>query len=623
VLIRGSIWEAIVNTASVDVRLSRKGPAFPGELEDAFLKEFRGTALKWAAYACLAAALLFTAFFFIESISEGAIREVQYLRGGLAACLLLLALALWLRRGVTIKNYVLIAGLGSTLALAGTFAILMFPGRSELMVALQAAPGMIFGLFLHYSLLRLPFRLSAIIGVLMSVGAVLCAPSMIVEGDLVRYAVYLAFANVFGLVICHLIESRERELFFQRRRAESAQSEARERQLAAEESDREKTRLIAAVSHDLRQPMMAAVAHLDVLKARIDRRDTDGVLEQARKAQSAVSILGTTLDHLLTAARYDSGTEPLCVEIVDLSSILRELYDAYVPEAEQRGVELRIRMPRDRVMISTDRRSVLRILSNLISNAIKFTDRKPGRSSGVVVVARLQGSTCRIDVVDTGIGIAPANREEVWKPYVQLNNVERDRERGLGLGLFLVQRIVEQLPNHSVLMRSTVGRGSRFTLTLPGIRANAGEVLRPVAEPLCSMPELTPLLGAYVLLVEDDLDARIAIAELLKEWGVIVTAGATITDVLESDESIDLIVDALVCDYRLAGGVTGIAAIARIRARLGYSPHAVLITGEASIEPLQARVERDTTVLRKPFQPEAFAASLLASVRSTRNLEVD
>jgi CheY-like chemotaxis protein len=135
------------------------------------------------------------------------------------------------------------------------------------------------------------------------------------------------------------------------------------------------------------------------------------------------------------------------------------------------------------------------------------------------------------------------------------------------------------------------------------------------------MPDVSDLRGAYVLLLEDDRDTRLSIAELLCEWGVLVTAASTVSELATIDVEGERSIDAIVCDFRLAGGVTGIDAIAGLRARLGYAPHGVLITGVPDIAPLRARAGPETTVLHKPFTPEALAQPLLRAVRAMRMLE--
>ena len=476
------------------------------------------------------------------------------------------------------------------------------------------------GVFVLYAFLRLPVRVSASIGIASCAAAIAFAPTSGDGSATLRTIVYAIAANALGVFISQLIEKRERELFLQRRMAESARQAANERQAIAEEADRQKTRLIAAVSHDLRQPMTAAFAYLDVLRARLSRDDLGGARAPAEKVQSALAMLGSTLDHLLTAARYDSGTEALDIKVVELRPLLNDLYEAYVPEAEKRGIELRVRLPRQIPLLRTDAKSIHRVLGNLISNAIKFTDRRDD-GGGVLVAARFRGDRCRIDVFDTGIGISPESAAEIWKPYVQLNNVERDRERGLGLGLFLVQRIVEQLPEHSIEMESRPGRGSRFTITVPATRLDPPSHRPPPEPPPSTVLDLSPLVGASVLVLEDDRDTRLSLVELLDEWRIDVTAAATITELVARHADSERLVDAIVCDYRLAAGTNGIDAIDGLRRRLGYAPHAVLITGEPDIAPLRARAGVDTTVLHKPFAPEALARPLLRAVRAARARE--
>jgi signal transduction histidine kinase/CheY-like chemotaxis protein len=590
-------------------------------LNNAFVHEYRSTALKWATYACLAGALLFISFLAIAWSSHSHAADAQYLRLGLAGSLLGLAGLLWRQKGVTTSNYVTVAAVGSTFTLAGTIAILLLSSQDAQISSFQAAPSFIFGLFLHYTFLRLPLSLAAAIGWTMSAAAVAWAPESISGSNTARHAVYLSFANAFGMIICHLIETRERGLFFERSQAESAKSEARERQVAAEEVGREKTRLIAAVSHDLRQPMMAAVAYVSNLRYRIDRGDIDGARDQASKVESAVGVLGTTLDHLLTAARYDSGTEPIKLELVELGPMLWDLHEAYIAEARERGVELRVRIPKGRVVLTTDRRSLYRVLSNLVSNAVKFSKPHFKAKSKVLISGTVRAGTCRVSVYDRGIGISSESQVEIWKPYVQLNNIERDRERGLGLGLFLVQRIVEQLPLHRIEMRSVLGQGSTFTLAMPGALVGSNSVVNEDYGQMLSREALAPLRGAYALLLEDDLDARLAITDLLEEWGVDVTSGSSAKDVLSANVGIERLVDVIVCDYRLSGGDNGIEAIERIRSSLGYVPHALLITGEAVVEEVRLNTGIYTTVLHKPFRIELFSALLLKAVKAVRDLE--
>lgn len=588
---------------------------FEGLDEQQFLLEFRTAALNWAAYAAVAGSVMFAAFLFIAWFRESHTHLALLIRMVLVLFLGVVAYCLWTGRGVRHGNYVVFVSFASVVAFGGTVVLLLIRGEHGEAVAVQASPAIMFGLFLHYAFLRLPLHTAAAIGWSTGVAAVVWAPAVTGGSETLRNAVYLSFANVFGMIISRLVEYRERELFHQRKVAEHARQEARERQLAAEEATGEKTRLIAAISHDLRQPLAAAAAHLAVVGHMLERNDVVGVRSQLEQARGTVEVLGSTLEHLLATARYESGAESPRVEPVELSSFMEALYSGTVSEAGERGVELRMHLPSARVLLSTDARSMQRVMGNLVVNAIKFTACRTDRPGKVLIAARLRGSTCRLDVVDTGIGIAAADVAAIWKPYVQLAQVDRERERGLGLGLYLVRGILGRLPGHAISLRSTPGRGSCFTVTLPASRAEGVALLEAPTVPRLQLPALEPLQGTRVLLVEDDRDARCAIAALIEQWGVEVLAAPTVDDVVDAESGTrPRRVDAIVCDYRLAAGRLGTEAIAAIRAHLGYAPPAVLITGDVDLDALRAAAGENTSVLSKPFAPSILAQRLLACV---------
>jgi signal transduction histidine kinase len=582
-------------------------------LEAEFKKEFCAAGMRGVSYAAFAAGLLFLSFAALSAVSFPGSAEIQLLRITVAALLLVVACCMHFALRVVSDNYVLITGGASTVALVAAVASPMLLEESSLHIASQVTPALMFGLFLHYAFLRLPIGVAACIGWAVWILAISMFPGPKDSDVVLRLALYVGFGNVFGMVFLYLVESRERSLFLQKRAALSAQDEARRRQFAAEDAERQKTRLIAAVSHDLRQPMTAASAYVELMQTRLSREDYRAAQAAALKVKTALEMLGSTLDSLLTSARYESGVESISIGKVDLRAMLQSVYEANVSDAEKRGVELRVRLPRQSLALETDMLSLNRVLGNLVSNAIKFSDRA-GESGRVLIAARHRKSSCRIDVFDTGVGIARESMSEVWKPYVQLNNVERDRERGLGLGLFLVKSVIAQLPGHSVGMDSRLGRGSRFTVVLPASAAERGECDEE-PHPLPFRERLTPLSGATVLIVEDDRDTRAALIELVEEWRAIAVSAASADDLVSVSVASLHKPDAIICDYRLASGTNGIDAIARLRQWLGYAPNAVLITGEVDVEPLRARAGPNTTVLQKPFSPEVLAGLVLEAVR--------
>ena len=501
--------------------------------------------------------------------------------------------------------------------------IINVPGPNALAAIVSIGPAAVFSVFWMTVMLRLPAKLAAIIAlsfVIVILGfSFHVAPFPVVF----RQAMYYFVALVSGHVMSTLTERRERSLFLQRKLMLSAKKSAEEALAKVEEARREKERLIAAINHDLRQPMTAAVMHLDVLQHNVERRDFVGVADQSRKARAAIDLLGGSLDHVLNAADDERAPENFHLEHVDVSLVLRTLLDTYSPQAERLGLRCRVRLPASPLFVLSNRQSLFRVLGNLVTNALKFTPASADGANGVLITASVRRGACRIEVIDTGIGISPEKTDEIWLPYHQLNSNQQDRLNGLGLGLFLVRRIVENLPGHQIAVRSRLGRGTRFTVTIPCVTVTNGsvEAMTTAVDHRLDDAALEPLSGAYVLLLEDDREARIAISELLDEWGVIVASGSNMETLKASHDDAERLVDAIVSDYSLQSGLNGLDAFDTIDTWLGYSPKRVLITGEDLSATPRILASPSVTVLRKPFSPSALASHLLAAVESSRKLE--
>lgn len=227
------------------------------------------------------------------------------------------------------------------------------------------------------------------------------------------------------------------------------------------------------------------------------------------------------------------------------------------------------------------------MLRNLLGNALRYTDR-----GGVLVAARRRGAQLLLQVVDTGRGIPEAEQQRVFEEFYQLANPERDRAKGLGLGLAIVRRMGGLL-GCPVTLRSEPGRGSVFTIAVP------------LASPVSAEPPPGPLppparRGAVILVVDDDTAALAAISVALQQWGHEVVAATTCAEMLERAAALPSPPDLVICDYRLPGPVDGIRAIKLLRAKFDEAIPAMLVTGDTAPDRLREAQDSGVLLLHKP-----------------------
>lgn len=353
-------------------------------------------------------------------------------------------------------------------------------------------------------------------------------------------------------------------------------------------ADQDKTRFLAAASHDLLQPLHAA----RLFTAALGRDATGRQRDLVGQVENAILAAEDLLRSLLDISRIDAGgVTPEAVEIT-LAPFLSGLAESFRPAAEEKGVHLRVGpLPG---VVESDPGLLRSVMQNFLSNALRYTSR-----GGVLVGVRRRGSDWRIDVIDTGIGIADEKIEEIFSEFVRLGEVEVE---GLGLGLALVRRIVRLLGGR-IEVRSAPGKGSRFSLYLPaaaGSRATADTQGRSAAA--YAPREL------HVLAVDND--ERIVAASLahLGALGHAATGARSIADALAAAGPFD----AALVDYRLDGGENGLDLIDRLRRRQPGLP-ALLITAENG-SGMRARAAAMQVAIRaKPVAPgaiEAFLAGL-------------
>jgi signal transduction histidine kinase len=384
--------------------------------------------------------------------------------------------------------------------------------------------------------------------------------------------------------------------------------------LAAETASKDKSNFLAAATHDLRQPMHALNLFLQAAAEAIHR---DNITEAARlideSGRSSV-ILARFLNAVLDLSRLESGRIRPRYHVFDVKIAVLEAAEQLRPLAALRGVELRLRMPHTPVYVRSDAHWLGRAIVNLVSNGIRYADASK-KANPVVIVGVVRSATrTRVDVVDNGIGIAAEHWDAIFQPFFQVGNKEQDSDKGLGLGLSIVNAVVSMLEEHRIELKSKEGRGSRFSLEMPICGSPLGEAsprARDTADYLG-----VPLEGLYVLLVEDDNLVRASTEALLVQWGMLFDSASSFEEFEETLRSIERYPDLIITDYRLGDSATARDVAMSSAAKLGRRCPCLVVTGEpcATIVPLAC----DHDVLSKPVSPAELRRQI-ASLISGRS----
>ncbi len=346
-----------------------------------------------------------------------------------------------------------------------------------------------------------------------------------------------------------------------------------------------KSKFLAAASHDLRQPIHALGLFLAVLGNGKLQPEQRQVLDNARSVTLASQEM---LNTLLDFSRIEAGVVEPEVAPFALQDLFFKLEKEFAPQADVKGLVYRTRDTSATVL--SDRKLVELVLRNLVSNAIRYTNR-----GGLLVACRRRGEDWWVEVWDTGIGIAPHQHQEIFREFHQLGNAERDRRKGLGLGLAIAAGLVATL-GHDLTLGSRPGRGSVFRLRLPATTLAArGEPM------LRGDGTLARLEGVNVLVLEDDESVREGMCLLLRSFGCACVAADTLERALEL--ALARLPDIVISDYRLRGAATGVDAIQEIRDVLGVALPAILITGDTAPGRLRDAHASGVQLLHKPVHP--------------------
>jgi signal transduction histidine kinase/ActR/RegA family two-component response regulator len=389
------------------------------------------------------------------------------------------------------------------------------------------------------------------------------------------------------------------ELIHELRNQTQAAEQARE---AAEEANIAKSRFLAAAGHDLRQPLHALGFFVDALQEHSLPADGRAVVTNIRRSVDAMEDL---FNSLLDVSRLDAGIVRPRVATIALAPLMERVRLEYQPAAAQKDLSLAV--PRNSLFVRSDPVLLERIMRNLVANAVRYTDR--GR---VVLGARRTGGAVRIEVWDSGRGIPKDKHREIFQEFRQLDNPQRDRRKGLGLGLAIVERLVKLL-DHPLELRSQLGKGSVFAVTVP--RGRREDFVPGEADGQIYVDR--DVANSLILVVDDEPDVRDSMVALLGKWRCEVIVAESCEEMLNKLVSIQRLPDLIVSDYRLQGEENGIEVIARLREEFNSQVPALLITGDTGMEQLREVEESGLHVLHKPLNPSRLRA-LIANLRRER-----
>jgi signal transduction histidine kinase/ActR/RegA family two-component response regulator len=423
-----------------------------------------------------------------------------------------------------------------------------------------------------------------------------------------------ALILVFGLVLLSLAKDAFRllkESFDIRQEQVALNNQLRAALDEAEAANRAKTRFLASASHDLRQPMHT----LSLFGAALTMRPLDEATRQiAIHMNTALQALSAQIDALLDVSKLDAGVVPVNKTTFSLSGFLARLQDEYLPLAGAKGLALTTQCPRE-AMCETDELLLARIIRNLLENAIKYTPTGQiaiRAHAGEGAAADANADHWVISVEDTGIGIPEAEHQRVFEEFYQLHNPERDRTRGLGLGLSIVRRLA-QLLELTIDMSSTPGRGTRFSVMVPkgasaalsGDRATSG------------LHSTESLAGTRVLVLDDEEAVRKGMETLLQAFGCEVRSAGCIAEAVTQCRSMPP--DILLVDLRLRGDENGITAIQQLRSVHPALP-AILVSGDTAPDRIKDAHDAGIPMLHKPVSVETLHQAITREVVSAGRL---
>lgn len=364
-----------------------------------------------------------------------------------------------------------------------------------------------------------------------------------------------------------------------------------------------KSKFLASASHDLRQPLTAMGFFIAALKSRISQKDT---LELLGKVEKTSNNLKSLLDGLLDLSKIEAGIFKPNREPLSLSRLFEDLHKEFTPSAQRK--DLILKSFTSDWPIDSDHKMLHRILRNLLTNAVQYTGE-----GKILLGSRKKGRHIRLEIHDTGVGIAKKFQKYVFTEYYQISNPERDRKKGLGLGLSVVKGLCYLL-DHKLEMITKVGKGTSIYLSVP----LSDKKISPTPD-YKNTPQDLEQTGR-IILIDDDSEIIESMSSLMQQWGHSVQSFESERDALTYLKEHTFIPDMIIADFRLRENCTGVEAITAINKYYNTSIPALIITGDMEKGRLLQAQKSGHMLLHKPIKPAKFRSIINYTLNQGKNL---
>lgn len=421
------------------------------------------------------------------------------------------------------------------------------------------------------------------------------------------FAISLTIYTVYMFYYCIVLHRSHKESLRLRFENVDLIEQLREQKDEAERANLAKSKFLAAASHDLRQPLHALTLFTSVLN---ESNQTPANRKVVAQIDSSVHALEALFNALLDISRLDAGTMQVEKQHFRLQPMLDRLRNDFEPQSNEKGIHLLL--PDCNDVLFSDPSLLEQILRNFISNAIRYTEKGEVR-----VDCETHDGKLLISIKDTGISIPPDEYARIFNEFHQLNNPERDRSKGLGLGLAIVRRTADLL-GHPIDVHSEKGKGSVFSIMVE--IGNRTEVVEDIKADSTD----TPLTGrpALFVIIDDEVSVRAGMQERLTRWGYNVITAADQDEAINELRRSGMTPDGIIADYRLPNNRTGIDAINAIHAEYGDDIPALIISGDTAVEQLREVNDSGHLILHKPAAPAKLRTFLRNIQRHAADTDV-